>query len=383
MGEEESQAENSQGVNINIGDISQVPGQVNAAGGNITNYQVAEGATLNIYHAAPDSSGKAVNGLNALAELMQSSKNVSMAVVEFRTIFDSTNEQLEILAIYKDLHDQLHDLQFKCYNGLVDDAEYFSTDERAVERIRNYTQDFNDIVRKLKNVTANRILPRKEMENEWVEEANLLCKELSDAVDHEDAAPLKLLVKNINRILTKQPPRINAQLTTTADTLHLPKLLNALQEIFNTVEDMDLDPKKVEIFETGLIALQKLNVMLDLLVKDHHKWQDLEVELRVAGGSIMIDLIDFEDSWGYIKNTKIPPLYGNIEDDWAMELKKESALLDEFLKSKNSAKAGSKFRSYQRSVSRHFYQVDKDLKTLCGELSKVGIPLTTIMEIIS
>jgi hypothetical protein len=158
--------------------------------------------------------------------------------------------------------------------------------------------------------------------------------------------------------------------------------LNALVGVSNTIKELDLDSEKVVLFQSGLTALADLNKLLGLLVEDHQRWQMLEVEIRQAGNSIGNDLTNFEMSWVYIKS-KADPLYMAMMEDWAMDLKKDGALVDEILKTNNSAKVSSKFRSYQRGVSRHFYQVDKDLKSLCGELSKIGTPLTTILEIIS
>jgi hypothetical protein len=376
---EETQSENHKSISINMGNVSQVSGQINVAGGNIANYQVAEGGTLNIYQAAP-ASRSAVRALTALADFIQSSPDISTVVIEFRTEFRSTHEQVELLTHYKDLHDQLHDLQFKCYNGIMDDARDFPADERAVDRMNNYVQDFKDIVKAMNKVATDPCMPVQEME--WIQDLNQMCTVCSRALESLDESPWKSILWNMNRILMNQPARINSLLNHTAQTLRLPELLKALAGVSSTIKELDLDSEKVAVFQSGLTALADLNKLLGLLVEDHHRWQMLEVEIRQAGNSIGNDLANFEISWVYVKS-KADPLYMMLMEDWAMDLRKDSALVDEILKSNNSAKLNSKFRSYQRGISRHFYQVDKDLKSLCGELSKIGMPLTVILEMIS
>lgn len=381
MSMEESQAESSKSVNINMGNISQVTGPVNVAGGDITNYHVAEGGTLNVTVVSPEQASiKAVKGLAVLGELIHSSDDVSTAAVEFRTDFRATHEQVELLTHYKELHDQLHDLQFKCYNGLVDDAADFPTDERAVDRITTYAQDLKDIVKEMNRVASQPCMPKQELE--WVQEISQTQATLSQALNDLDGSPLKGILWNMNRILMNQPARINSLLNQTARTLRLPELLKALEGISNTMQELDIDSEKVGIFRSGLTALGDLNRLLSLLVTDHHQWQMLEVELRQAGSSIEHGLMEFEMSWPYIKS-KGDPLYLAVTEDWAVDLKKDCAILDEVAKTQNPAKVRSKFRAYQRGVSRHFYQVDKDLKSLCSELSKIGAPLTAILEMIS
>jgi hypothetical protein len=40
------------------------------------------------------------------------------------------------------------------------------------------------------------------------------------------------------------------------------------------------------------------------------------------------------------------------------------------------------FGKYRRHASNRFFQVDVDLKSICGELRKVGMPLSAVLRMI-
>ena len=69
---------------------------------------------------APDapSAAAANRGLTALQELMDTA-NARDEVRAFEAEFQAAVEQIEVLGILKDVHDLLHTLQFRCYDGLA------------------------------------------------------------------------------------------------------------------------------------------------------------------------------------------------------------------------------------------------------------------------
>src|SRR6476660_1141400 len=65
-----------------------------------------------------ETSRSAREGLEALLELMED-RQVQADVAAFEAIFETSCKQIDSLACYKDLHDLLHTLQFRCYNYLI------------------------------------------------------------------------------------------------------------------------------------------------------------------------------------------------------------------------------------------------------------------------
>jgi hypothetical protein len=361
---------------IAVGSISvggDVSGSINVAGGHII--QAAAGATVII--GAPV---EAASSLMALRELMQNSTAVQNAVIEFQVDFKVAHEQVDSLGDYKDLHDLLHHLQFHCYNGIAQSVTNFPSDELTLNSLADYELTLDEIVTDLKRVAVRPSISNLELT--WVEDVNLAKTDLHNAVDTLDEKFLKKAIWRLNRVLSIQPARVNALLNHSARALQLPSLLSALTRLSEHLAALDLDQTKVTAFQTGVEAMEKIDQGLTLLINEHDYWQALDVELRRIDASLEHDLTELEMSWNDVK-LKAEPLYVTRAEEWANALKGESAVLDASLSANNNpAKVRRSFRSYQRRASNQFFQVDKKLKALCGNLRQIGAPLASILEMI-
>jgi hypothetical protein len=370
MAEEES-PKNKQ-VNIEIGDINDVSGQVNVAAGHIV--YAEKGATVIIGAQA-----EATSGLMALSELMQRSSEVRTAVIAFQTDFRVVREQVDRLGDYKDLHDLLHKLQFHSYSGIALAKARFPKDELILEILYDHALTLTGIVEELRQVAARPLMLKQDLS--WIDEAGLAKEELYKAIDTLDEKLLKLVIWRLNRLLAKYPGRINILLNHSARALRLPALLNALKLICETLTSLDLDSHKMTAFQSGVDALGELDQILSALVDSHDHWQTLDDELRRIEGLIDYDLNEFGMSWPSVK-LMARPLYNDCQDEWAKALKKESDTLDEVLNSNNQAKVREGFRRYQRRSTQRFYQVDVELKAVCDQMRQIGIPLASVLEMI-
>jgi hypothetical protein len=368
----EVHAENN---SIAIGGISiggDVSGQMNIANGHIIHAE--KGATVII-----GASAEAVGGLVALRELMQHSSDVHTAVIAFQSDFKVAHEQVDLLGDYKDLHDLLHRLQFHCYNGIVQAATRFPSDEMSLDNLTDYALTLEEIINELKQVASRPIIPKQELV--WIEDISLTKEELHHAIDALDEKALKKVTWRLNRLLATQPARINALLNLAARTLRLSALLSALTRVCDHITSLELDSDKVLAFQSGLEALDKLDCELSNLVDDHDRWQMLDVELRRIEASIDHDLLELEMSWPDVK-PKAESLYGACSDEWAEALQKEGNALDDALLSNNPAKIRRFFRNYQRRATDRFFRVDVQLKTLCGDLRLIGSPLASVLRMV-
>jgi hypothetical protein len=321
----------------------------------------------------------AAGGLAALAELMRRSPIVHAEVNGFQSDLKAAYEQVNRLGDYKDLHDQLHKLQFHCYNGVVQAVSRFPDDELTLDSLTDHALTLEGIVEELKQVAGRPSMPKQELT--WIEDLGLAKAELRNAVDALDVTSLKKVVWRLNRLLATQPARINALLNYSAHALHLPELLSALTSICITLTSLELDANNVAAFQSGVDALGELNRNLSSLVDDHDHWQAVDVELRRIEASIDHDLVELEMSWPDIK-LRAEPLYIDNTEEWAIALKGESDSLDGLLRDNNPSKVRRGFRSYQRRVTDRFYRVDIKLKALCGDMRQIGTPLAAVLEMI-
>jgi hypothetical protein len=324
-------------------------------------------------------SEKAADGLMALRELMQRSPDVRNAVIEFQTDFKVAYEQVDQLGDYKDLHDLLHSLQFSCYNGVTYAAALFLKSDEALDILNEHVLTFENIVDELKIVASRPSMPKQELR--WIDEAEQMKGDFHSALNTMDEKKLKNAIARLNRLLATHPARINTLLNQSARALRLPTLWSALVRICNDLTSQNLDPGRVKVFQAGVEALDKLQQSLSDLVDKHDRWQAREVDLRLSESLVDRDPDQFEMDWLDIK-LKSEQLYIDSADEWATALKEESNGLDEALSNHNPAKVRRCFHNYQRRTANRFYQVDKDLKALCGNLRQIGVPLASVLEII-
>jgi hypothetical protein len=215
----------------------------------------------------------------------------------------------------------------------------------------------------------------------WIDDIGLTRADLRTAIDTLDEKILKKVIWRLNRLLATQPARINALLNHAARALRLPTLLDALVRVCEHLTSLNLETDRVSSFQAGVGALDGLDRALSLLVDKHDRWQALDIELRRIEASMDHDLLEIEMSWPDVK-LRTEEIFVLYPGEWTSALKQESDALNEALSINNPAKVRRSFRSYQRRATNHFYQVDIELKALCGNLRQIGIPLASVLEII-
>jgi CHASE3 domain sensor protein len=330
----------------------------------------------NVYQVAAPVFGA---GMKALGELMKNSEAVRGAVVAFRVDFEAATSQVDVLADYKDLHDLLHQLQFQCYNGIVQAASRFPDDEQSVDNLLDYQLTLEGILTQLRAVVAR--APETQPESAWIEDIAEAQADLKAALDGSDTARLKKVTWRLNRLFSTQPTRITTRLNAAARALRLPSLLEALGHARDYLLNIVAEKDKLDQFQTGVDALAQLSEQLQALVTDHERWQTIDVELRRIEALIERDLIELQMSWPDVK-AQAASLYGGRAEDWATALVTDVVALDEALAADNPVKVKRAFRSYRRRASDRFYRVDFELKALAGGLRQIGEPLTAILKMI-
>ena len=358
-------------VGVEVGAISNISGgQVNVAGGHIIHAEA--GATVIIGGA--DQAGNVFRTLNDLIDV---SPEVRAAVGEFQANFSEASTQVDILGDYKDLHDLLHDLQFSCFNAIVKDARSFPEDELGLESLQEYRFNLENLLAKFRAVLQRGLVAK--VEGVWVQEITQAHTDLQAALDQLDKQLLDKTTWRLNRLLTTQPSRINTRLVDAARTLRLPLLVEALGTVGKSLPELKVEVERITLFQAGLAALANLSGRLQTQVEDHEQWQAVEVELRRVGALIEKDLFELQMSWPDLR-AQAERLYASSSEEWAVSLQKDSVALDEVLNGDNPLRTRTAFRSYSRRVSTRFYQVDLNLKTLCGELRYIADPLSKVLR---
>lgn len=318
-------------------------------------------------------------GLGALASLLQVPE-VRTTVAVFHADFMAAAQQIEIMGDYKEVHDKLHQLQFLCYNSIVTQSARFPADDLAVDIITDHELTLRSIVAKLQEVAARPTLSPDELS--WIQDLVQARSYLAQALETRDTAFLRRCCLCVRRVLDRYPSLINTRLNAAARALRMGAIVQAMVTIKNTLDHLEVDPQKAQAFVESTAYLADLNNRLTVLVSDHDRWQDVDVQFRRIEAGIDSGLDELEESWTDLQS-KIKPLVHDEGQEWVLNLQRSAAALDHAIAGHDPVRTRSCFGRYRRAAGERFFQVDTELKDLCGQLRTIGTPLAAVAELIA
>lgn len=319
------------------------------------------------------------NSLSILGELMRR-PDFRAKLTALQTDFEAASQQIEYLTNYKDLHDLLHNLQFLCFSGLVQEAARFPADPLAQEILLDHELTLAGLIDSLVEVAGRPEMPASELG--WIAELAEAHSQLRQAIDTLEAEPLRRAIWLMKRVLDLQPTRINERLNATARALRLETIEQAMRSIRRDLRRLKLPSKQVRGFESGVTALGDLGEHLARLVEDHDRWQAVDLELRRIEATMMHDVGEISASWPELRE-RVAPLCQQSGAAWVERLRRDGRDLDLALAGANPAQIRRTFLRYRRRAGNRFYQVDADLKSLCHELRYVGQPLASTFTLLT
>jgi uncharacterized membrane-anchored protein YhcB (DUF1043 family) len=311
--------------------------------------------------------------LGMLTDLMQTSE-VRATIAVFRADFLAASQQIDVLSDYKDLHDLLHRLQFECYVPFERQASSFPHEENVLEAFTDHEVTFREIVISLQEVNGRSAVAEQLT---WVARLAKAEELLHQALEAKDSDALRDWCHLVRRVLDRYPSRVNTRLNEAARAIRMDAIGRAMTTILDMLRERDAASAEVTTFAAGVASLTELNQRLTCLVRDHDRWQDVDVELRRVEATLSSDPEEPGISWPDIKALTMPLMCGEDESQF-QALSQYSANLEEALQADDPEKARYHFRRFQRQVAWHFYRVDTELKSLCGKLRTIGKPLADV-----
>jgi hypothetical protein len=318
------------------------------------------------------------DGLQALVELMRQPE-VHDTVVQYKVVFRDTRRQVEIVSNYKDLHDELHELQIQCYKRLIREMPGFPDDPLAVENLTDIELTLDSKIRNVREIIAR--ADYLAAESAGVQSLEQGYAVLHDALERLDPELLKRAAQKLGRVMALQPSRINAKLTSAAGNLHLSDLVAAMRTICARVTKLRADEKKVQQFADGVNGLEALHTALSALITEHDLWQQVDNRLHLVERELDDALDSLGDSWKEICEIAAP-LYVRRLEPWAEVFRSLDDKLREAMAQNNPSRTKSNFRLCRGRASDRFYQVDVTLKRSCDNLRKIGEPLAAVLDIL-
>jgi hypothetical protein len=325
--------------------------------------------------ATAPSPAEANRGLTALGDLMDAG-DARDAVRAFETEFQEAVEQIDVLSVFKDVHDLLHTLQFRCFDGLARQTSRFPDDDLAREIVNEHGVTLEETIARLDAIICQRAF--EDGKPRWVEDLREARAQISGALDTSSAQPLNRAVRLLDRVLAVQPTRINTRLNDSARALRLRDLVADLGKVHGRLGASNLDPAKMSEFEAGIKSLQQLDLALGQVVAEHDRWQELDVELRLERNAFLVSADGLDASWPRLRAQLLPLCTGT--EAWASRLINECSKLDAALAARDLTNQRSAFLQVHSQAATRFYQVDIGLQRLCETLREIGKPLTGLLR---
>jgi hypothetical protein len=331
------------------------------------------------------------SGLQALGELMARAE-VRQAVQDFRDDFQFARNQIQVLADYKDMHDELHLMQKECYQLMLDSLERFPDEEQARSNIQSCELDLQRSVENVEIVLKQPTF--RDYRKAWVEN---LYRALTDLhVANAEITPgenkneeekqkkarydaLGRAIWSLRTVLSEQPLIINQRLNEARRDVGLAELVYALTTVRNHLGQPELDRSRVSRFEAAIDNLAELYFKLKALVEDHDKWQEIDIILRRIRSNLT--LFELKMSWQQL-NELTESMYRDRPESWAVKFQSIGSKLGSAISKEDFEAAKEPFQQYYGHASDRFIRVDKALKRLCGDMRQVGDALSLVLEVI-
>lgn len=327
----------------------------------------------------PPIDGAAISqDLSLLAGLMKSAI-VRSLVATYRADFRAAGEQIELLSNYKELHDLLHHLHYRCYSVMAQEALRFPKDELAFDNLLNYEVTLQDIADELQAVTQQAGFAANE--TAWLADVLQAQKLLRLALETLDGDALRRVLWLLRRVLALQPSNINYRLIGAARALRLAQIVESLAAIRDALQRLTVDPARIAQFNVGVDALQQLNSRLQALMTEHDQWQEMQRILGRIEDVMVHDLTELEFAWPDLRD-RITLLCQMHKGDWVDLFCQDRDQLDKAITAQNPVRIRSYFQRYRQRAGNRFFLVDTQLKELCAELRKVGDSLATILKVL-
>jgi TIR domain len=307
------------------------------------------------------------------APVSQEDREFAILKGNFKTDFQKCFDQIKLLSGRKDLHDQLHELQFKFYIPVSDILPDASTaiDGQLLDIVRDHYFTLSEIMDSLRAIAARKNLPPKELA--WLEEVAKARTTFDEGIRRVDLVSLRAAVNAIGRVLAVWPSRINAKLTENARDLAPGALAIKLQQLCGKSA-----PFKQQLGSKAS-QLADLEQRISDLAAIHDDWQTFDDELRLLETTLTQSLQDIEDIWPGLKS-KAETLYAQNSENWAQRLIYLGGEMDQALQKKSVVDAKRCFIRFRSAARNRFYLADQNLKNGCQLLQQVGDPIEAVLE---
>lgn len=279
--------------------------------------------------------------------------------------------QFTRLRKYKALHDCLHTLQFKYARAIPAELKLMPGDPEAAANLHVYFQEMAEDLGDARPAADG--LASQAAEGMWLAAAEESVRRMRAAVAAADPAGAAAGFKLLEGVLRVQPTRINELLAAVLEHLALADLRAVLLRLAAGPDDG---------VGRAAAALGTLAPRLAGILADHKEWQLVDNALHQIDTEFRLGSDVTLGAYLWAETDK---LLGRMLDrdraaPWAVELRDLAAALTTAFAAAAPAGVRPAFKRLLPRAMWYFYQADKELKALSGELDAVGDRLRDILR---
>jgi hypothetical protein len=335
--------------------------------------QPLQDTSSQVQSTSPDASLQPARLYAESHEYTESEFNVlkTTFMIDFKKCFS----QIQLLSGRKDLHDQLHELQFKFFTPVsaIFADKCISIDHQLQSILREYCFNLSDIHENLAEIASNnRTIPERELI--WIKDLEKAHADFDEGIGSIDSARVHAAIASIDTVLARWPSRINTQLAEAARDLPLVELAKKLQLLCDksTTFKQQLGEKACE--------LERLGSTVSTLAAIHDDWQMFDEDLRLLEATVTQSLRDIEVIWPALKD-KAANLYVVNPGSWTQRFKHLTGEIDLALQTRDLALAKGHFIRFTSAARDRFYLADQNLKHGCSMLQQITAPIEAILGV--
>ncbi|MET4315551.1 hypothetical protein [Bradyrhizobium sp. CW1] len=297
---------------------------------------------------------------------------------EVREILKARRPQLEIISqrlhrvrAYKDIHDTLHEIQKECHELMA--LEFVRKSELSFEPLQDYYVTYCVYWDQLKDIAQAACIEKGEFA--WIERRmSLVAQEWEAGLKERNLRRIEKAEMQLRGALGNLS-QVNTLLHRSAADM-LPDLIKLLDAV--TVAVMEIAPATELELRQGLSRLHQLSQKFDPLVEKHHRWQEVDNEMRRIA-EFLPDVVDeLLASWPLLE--ELIKLLAEPAEKWCQPLLTLHDSLGRALDQPDSDAIGKSFRRYRKLAGDIFFGVDKRLKAQCEQLPTLATELTRLWD---
>ncbi len=320
-----------------------------------------------------------------LSELMANPK-IKASVAQEQTQLMAADEALQVLVDYKNVHDRLHDLQFKCYNYIFQEGRKLE-DQVDWPLLVQPQKDLRGIVRALQKAAQQKSMAEEDFA--WLDSLLVAADRFDKGCEDLSIAPLQESGKIIRGVLEMRPTIFDTKLCAAARTLPLDELRAAMSSIRGKLSAGAIGSDAGQRFSLGVEALPKLSSNLQVLTAEHTRWQVIATTFWSIDALIDQSVDVLRNSWQKLRERLERICTGNTAK-WAVAILESVSKLEQLLSTPAPAEEKALqrwqtrirviYKSCSNDGGRRFYQVDLSLKHLCDELRNLQMALAKMLQ---